>query len=101
MNPEIAETIASILGKLDAINSAQVTGLPLCSAIYTTDALAEAVGAYSPFCNVQIRQSGADYLLDIAVVRGRCRSDGGREIIGEFLNHLLVLSVRHRLWSDR
>jgi len=98
MKPETKEIIAPILRKLDAAASGRVRNLPLASNVYSISALTDASEAFSAFCSAQLARGDDGHFLSLAICEGH-QSDAGR-IIGEFLNHLLVLSISDRLWSD-
>jgi hypothetical protein len=85
---------------LDGVaSSGELHALQLAPDLYPVSAQTAAAYEFSPLCRADVTPCPDSYLLSLTV-HDEHRPEAGR-IVGEFLNYVLALSVRDRLWPDR
>jgi hypothetical protein len=94
MKTATKETIAAILPILGGIASARVRRLPLAPELYSASALEATKSAFARTCRIETRHLAGAQVLDLDPLGDE--SEDSSRIVGEVLNHLLVLSMRRR-----
>ena len=93
MNLEMKETTKRIRSAFLNIDSGSIEQLKVCHDLYPQRCLEAAVNDYKDFCEVRQTQANDDScVIDIAI--NPAYSDESAQILREFLNYLLDLSIQ-------
>ena len=94
------ETIWQILSALASVDKGACENLWLSHAVYPPECVSTSVEAFREFCSFEIIDSPSG-VTGLAIRVLETIPTDRRRIVGEFLNHLLAISVERKLGGTR